>query len=686
MADEVVTEFKLTYYDSPRAGRLALMTMDNGADYKRPSTFGAGALRSLSAAMDELEGQAVKGLMLTGKPFIFAVGADLNMFEDADAEFAREGGKQGHAVFRRLANLPFPTLAAINGACMGGGMEIALHCDYRTLSDAAAALAFPEVFLSIFPAWGGTQLAPRIVGAEHALTTIVHNSMSNNTTMKPKQAYEMGFADWLLPAVDFYDDSVALLERLVAGEEEIQRPAPSTDGLDEALANARAFADNTVHGATAAPYRAIDLIEHAARGGDLDEGYRQEEEGLAELLPARQAQAAIYAFDLTQQRVKAQPWRPDVEGRDVKKIGVVGSGLMGAQLGTLFLRRFEMPLVMKDIDQGVLDDARSHIEGELDKQAGKGRMDAGKAEFLKSIVTYTLDYEPLSGADFIIEAVLEELGLKQKIWADVENVVDDGCVLASNTSSLSITDMAAELAHPERVIGFHFFNPVAVLPFLEIVRAQKTSDAAIATGFDVSKTLRKSGVLCADTPAFIVNRLLTRFMGASMAAANQGNSFAEIDDAIKELGLPMGPFELLGFVGIQVAYHTTETLHGHYPDRFPLDANFGRLAELDVDGVYDWSKGREPHEAITKVWQLADGASPLPADRIRQDALEAVAEEAKIMLDEGVVADARDIDTGLLLGAGWPFFMGGACKYLDQTGMSERLFGRQLVGAVDQAG
>jgi 3-hydroxyacyl-CoA dehydrogenase/enoyl-CoA hydratase/carnithine racemase len=685
MSNEVVTEFKVTYTDS-RAGRLAVVTMDNGQDYKRPNTFGEGALASLTRALDELEGQPdVKGMLLTGKHFIFAVGADLNAFEGATPALAREGVTRGHHVFRRIAALPFPTLAAINGACMGGGLEIALHCDYRTLSEAAAAIAFPEVFLSIIPGWGGTQVTPRLIGGPNALQVIVHNALNNNQVLKPKQAFELGLADRLLPSVTFLEDSLALLEAIAAGEEPIQRSEPSTDGLDEALAAARAAADGKVHGATRAPYLAIDLIEHAARGGDLDAGYAQEAEAMAELLPSRQAQASVYAFNLTQQRVKKQPWKPDAQARRIGKLGVVGSGLMGAQLGALFLQRFELPLVMKDIDEGVLERARAHIEGELDKRVQKGRLQEGKARFLKGLVTYTTDYAPLAGSDFVIEAVLERMDLKKAIWADVEGVVDPGCVLATNTSSLSVSEMASDLAHPERVVGFHFFNPVAVLPFLEIVRAEKTNDETVATAFEASKKLKKSGVLCADTPAFIVNRLLTRFNGACVEALAHGNDFAEIDDAIKGLGLPMGPFELMGFVGLKVALHTAETLEAAYPERFAISEAFRAIGESDVNGIYDWSKGRVPFDEIAAAVQVEPGAEKLTDDEIRQRAIEAVADEAHIMLTAGVVADARDIDTGLLLGAGWPFFMGGVCKYLDQTGTSERLFGRQLITDKDGA-
>ena len=687
VASELVTSCKVTYLDSREAGRLAILTLDNGADHRKPNTFGERSLASLRAAVEEVAAQAdVKGLLLTGKPFVFAAGADLGAFEGMDEAGAREAARRGHDVFGRLRDLAFPTLAAINGVCMGGALELALHCDYRTLSASAAGVAFPEVFLSIVPAWGGTQLTPAIAGAVNALTVIVGNPLSNNRVLRAEQAAQLGLADRLLPATDFFEASLATLESLVTGQLPLPARDPSTDGLDEALATARRAADDRVHGATRAPYVAIDLIEFAARGGDLAEGLRRETEALAELLPARQAQAAVYSFGLTQQRVKRQPWRPAAAPRRITKVGIVGAGLMGAQLGALFLQRFEVPLVLTDIDAGVLEQARRHIDGELDQRVAKGRLRPGKADHLKSLVTTSTDVADHAGADFVLEAVAEDLGVKQRIFGDLEAVVDAGCILATNTSGLSVTAMAAGLTLPDRVVGFHFFNPVAILPLVEVVRTQATSDEALATAFAAATTLRKSAVPCADTPGFVVNRLLTRFMGACGQAVNHGSGFAEVDDATKELGLPMGPFELLGLVGPVVAAHVARTLHEAYPDRFALDDNFQMLASSGLPGVYDWSKGLVPYREVTERWRVSDvGVQRMTAAEIREAAVEAVADEIVVMLDEGVVADARDIDTCLLLGAGWPFFLGGICKYLDQTGVSQKRFGRALIGATDRA-
>lgn len=318
------TRFRLQSYDSPCAGRLGILTLTREGGPRRPPVFDRAALDSLEEALDEFEKQDPSGLLVTGKPFGFAAGADLDEFVGADAAFAREAGRRGHRVFSRLRGLSVPTLAAINGVCMGGGLELALHCDARTLSKGAMALAFPEVFLSIVPAWGGTQLAPRLIGGPQALRLIVHHALEQNRTLDPGQAFEMGLADRLLEPVDFLEESLRWLEALASGREKLAREAPSREGLDDALEQARAFAAAKVHGATPAPDRAIELIAHAARGGSLDEGLAREEEVLEELLPSRQAQASVYAFDLVQSRVKTQPGRPEAKPRPVRKVAVVG--------------------------------------------------------------------------------------------------------------------------------------------------------------------------------------------------------------------------------------------------------------------------------------------------------------------------------------------------------------------------
>jgi 3-hydroxyacyl-CoA dehydrogenase/enoyl-CoA hydratase/carnithine racemase len=646
------TEFKLA-----RAGDVALVTIDNGEDHTKPTFFGRAALASLERVLDELERGNWAALVLTGKPFVFAAGADITEFPNVTRELAIEGSRAGHELFGRIAALPFPTVAGINGACLGGGVEIALHCDARTISTAVRHFALPECFLGIFPAWGGTQLVPRLVGAERAVTFVVENPLRQNRMLTGPQAHELGLADRLLDPAEFVDESIAFARELA--ERPLDRDPPEAADLETVMRRARSRVDDAVHGASPGPYAALELIEGACSGWTLEQGYREEEQRIGEVLPSRQAQASLYAFDLVERRTRRRVGIPDVEPRRVERVGIVGAGLMATQLATLFLRRLEVPVVIRDVKQEIVDEALGSIRAELDRQVAKGRYGEGKARFLGSIVSGSTGYEGFAGCDLVLEAVFEDLAVKKQVFAELEAVVGPECVLATNTSSLSVTDMAADLAHGERVVGMHFFNPVAVLPLLELVRAGETDDVTLATAWDVGKRLRKRMVLVRDAPAFVVNRVLTRMTTVLMDALEHGNSVEETDEAILRLGMPMAPSVLLQMVGPKVANHVLETLHESFPDRFPLSPTLAAYAE-----------GRE--EVVLR------GDRRRTVEEIQEEALEAIADEIAHMLAEGVVAEAADVDTALLLGAGWPFFLGGITKYLDQTGISQRVLGHAL--------
>jgi 3-hydroxyacyl-CoA dehydrogenase/enoyl-CoA hydratase/carnithine racemase len=652
---EVRTEFKLRRVDT-EAGPLALVTIDNGHDHTKPTVFGRSAFESAQRLLAELEDGDWVAMVLTGKPFVFAVGADMTEFPKISSrEEAMEGSRAGHEAFGRIAALPFPTVAAVNGACLGGGLEIALHCDARTISSSVRHFGVPEVFLGIFPAWGGTQLIPRLVDPKTAVKVVVQNPMRQNKMLTGPEAVEAGLADKLLEAVEFLDDSIAYALELV--ERPLERTPPDTSEMAEVLRRARNQLDDSVHGAAPAPYRALDLIE-GSQGWSIEEGYRAEEEAIADLIMSPQARASLYAFDLVDRRAKQDAGRPDAETRKVRKVGIVGAGLMAAQLATLFLRRLEVPIVLRDLDQEIVDRAVESIREELQS----GRYSEGKARFLGSLVSGSTGYDGFADCDLVLEAVFEDMGVKREVFAELERVVSPECVLATNTSSLSITEMASELEHPERVAGMHFFNPVAVLPLVEVIRAAETDDATLATVWDTAKKLRKRPVLSADAPAFIVNRVLTRMTTVLMDALENGNTVDETDEAILRLGMPMAPSVLLQMVGPRVAYHVLETLNEAYPDRFPLSETLRNYAE-----------GRE--EIAVR------GDSRRSVEEIQRDALEAIADEVNRMLEEGVVADPKDVDTALILGAGWPFFLGGITKHLDQTGVSERVTGSTLASA-----
>jgi len=638
---------------------IALVTIDNGADHTKPTVFGRSAFESLERLLRELESDDWAGLMITGKPYFFSAGADLEEFSvRATPELAREGSRIGHELFGRIRALAFPTVAAINGACLGGGVELALHCDARTISTAVRHFACPECFLGIIPGWGGTQLVPRLVGGETAVAFIVENPLRQNRMLDGLRAHELGFADRLLEPPEFVDESLAFVTELIRNTAESATRFESGDGppgdaVADTLRKARARLDDAVHGAAPAPYRALDLIEGALTGWSLEEGYRAEEDAIAELLPSRQAQASLYAFDLVERRAK-QPPRLAAEPRRVGKIGIVGAGLMATQLAALFLRRLELPLVITDVEEQALVRAREAIGGELAGLVAKGRYDEGKARFLASLVQTTTENAAFADCDLVLEAVFEELELKHRVFAELEAVVSPDCVLATNTSALSVTAMAAGLEHPERVVGMHFFNPVALLPLVEVVRGEQTSDATAATAFEVATKLRKRPLLVDDAPAFVVNRILTRLMSVVLKALERGNTVEETDEAILRLGLPMAPSVLLQMVGPRVAQHVLQTLHEAYPDRFPLSQTLDNYAD-----------GRQEISVTER--------NPLSQDEILESALESIADEIGHLLDEGVVPTAEDVDTALILGAGFPFWLGGITKHLEQTGLSARM-------------
>ena len=274
--------------------------------------------------------------------------------------------------------------------------------------------------------------------------------------------------------------------------------------------------------------------------------------------------------------------------------------------------------------------------------------------------------------------MFEDLKVKQQVFAEVEAVVREDCILATNTSSLSVTEMASGLAHPERVVGFHFFNPVAVMPLVEIVRAERTDDAAVATAFAVGKALKKSCVLVSDKPAFVVNRLLTRFMGEVTKSVDEGTDFEVADTALAPLGPPMTPFTLLQLVGPAVAFHVSETMKDAYPTASTsrtTSPRWCRRAGRDLD----LGRCRQPVGRPEVAALFAQGDSPLTAEQVRARALEAMAEEINLMLDEGVVAQAQDIDLCMIMGAGWPFHLGGITPYLDRSGVSESVNGKRFL-------
>jgi len=334
---------------------------------------------------------------------------------------------------------------------------------------------------------------------------------------------------------------------------------------------------------------------------------------------------------------------------------------------------------MTDLDQARVDKGVGYVHAELDKLLDKGRISPDRANRLKALVTGSTSKDDFADADFVIEAVFEELKIKKQVFAEVEAVVGVDCVMATNTSSLSITEMAADLKHPERVVGFHFFNPVAVMQLLEIIRGDKTDDATLATAFATGKTLRKTTILAKDSPSFIANRLLGRMMGDVGRIVDEGTPIEVADRAFAGIA-PMPPFVLLGMVGPAIALHNNESLHDAFPQRFYVPEGLRRLVAAGKPGFYIYPEGKpvlDPEVAV--LMETPANPTVLDSAQVRERVLSALAQEAQLMLDEGVVAAAMDIDLALITGAGFALWNGGLTPLLDRTGISGKVNGKRFL-------
>ena len=392
LPDEVVTRALVRDVDlgavvpGNGAGVMALITLDNGHDHTKPNTFGVRGLLSLNAALDAIEARVAAGEVaavgVTGKPFILGAGADLDgaasalAAAGADPQAARQGAREralgiaslGHAVFRRLGELGVPSFGFINGVALGGGLEVALHCTYRTISSGVAMVALPECFLGLVPGWGGAYLLPRLIGPSAALKVIIENPLAQNKMLRGPEAFGLGIADAMFEPADFLEESLRWAARVLTGAVTVpSRELAPAGEWDAAVAAARFLVDGKLHGAAPAPYRALDLVA-AARTATRDEAFAAEDDALADLMLSDELRAGLYAFDLVQKRARRPAGAPDKSlARPVTKVGVVGAGLMAAQIALLFVRRLQVPVVMTDLDQARVDAGVSYVHAEIDK-------------------------------------------------------------------------------------------------------------------------------------------------------------------------------------------------------------------------------------------------------------------------------------------------------------------------------
>ena len=693
MHDETVTHSYVKDVALPSGKTMALLTLDNGLDHKKPTTLGPNGLLELRAALEVQAERAKNGeihaLAITGKPFFLIAGADLSAVTRlSEPSQATAMASLGHYTYELLADLGVPTFAFINGLALGGGLEIALACNYRTVSTTAGALGLPEGFLGLIPGWAGVYRLPRLVGPENALKVMIENPLNNNRTLSGPAAAKMGVADALFESADFIEHSIAFADGVISGTTEVKRPN-AVDPSDpevarrwlEAADAAEKFVDAKLSGAAPAPYKVLEVFRQGLAISQ-QESAALEVEALTGLMRTPQFQNTVYAFlDLVQKRGKRPAGAPDPKlARPVTKVGVVGAGLMASQLALLFVRRLNVPVVITDLDQSRVDKGLAYIHGEIDKLHAKGRMSQDAVNRTKALVTGSVTKEAFADADFVIEAVFEELNVKKQVFAEVEAVVSPECILATNTSSLSVTEMGRDLEHPERLVGFHFFNPVAVMPLLEIAATEWTSDSALSTAFVLGKKLKKTAVKTKDSAAFVVNRVLLRLMSEVQAAFDEGTDAKTADSALAPMGLPMTPLTLLAMVGLPVAQHVNESLNAAFGDRFTISENLQKLIDAKITTL--WVKDEAGNQVLNPEAEklMSFGDQPSTGEQILARVQDALAEEIGLLLDEGVVAEAADVDLCMITGAGWPMHLGGITPYLDQVGASERVNGKKFNG------
>ncbi|MFM2022697.1 MAG: hypothetical protein RIR89_89 [Actinomycetota bacterium] len=682
-SDEVVTHSYVNDITLPSGKVLALITLDNGKDHTRPNTLGPKTLLQFAEKLDQLKERASKkeihAVAVTGKPYFLAAGADLTHVQDIrDRKIGRLIGELGHYSLGKLSELGVPSFVFINGLALGGGLEIALNADYRTINKTAPAIALPEVFIGLIPGWGGAYLLPNLIGIKNSLKVIIENPLKQNRMLSPDDAMELGIADVMFDSARFLEHSIQWADEVINGAKVKRKHEPNAIEKatiwGPAVSIARSMVEEKLGKVPLSPYKALDLIA-AAKSGSKEEAFKREDDAIEELIASDQFRASIYAFNLVQKHAKKPTGAPDKSlARKVTKVGVIGAGLMASQFALLFLRRLQVPVVITDVSQDRIDKGIQYIKDELQKLVDKGRLSTDDRNRFIGNLSGSLDYSAFADCDWVIEAVFEELKIKQEVFSKLEQYVSAECILATNTSSLSVDAMATSLKHPERLVGFHFFNPVAVMPLVEVVRANKSSDEAVATAMEVAKNLKKTAVITSDSAGFVVNRLLGYLLGEAMRAVDEGASFEEVANAIAPLGLPMNPFDLLELVGLKVGAHVLDSMHAFNSDRFYASANLHKLAEhgklLERDG-----KGKIKGYDKQAIAIVSGGTSPRTAEQIFEGVQVGLAKEIKLMLDEKVVGTAQDIDLCMIMGAGWPFHLGGITPYLDRCGASQKAFG-----------
>lgn len=639
-------------------------------NYPPVNALGQGVREGLVACLRQgLDDDQAKALVVIGEGRTFPAGADI-----------REFGKppQGPALPDVVAEYEASdklVVAAIHGTALGGGLEVALGCDYRVAVD-SAKVGLPEVKLGILPGAGGTQRLPRLIGAQKALEVIVAGN-----PVKAKDALELGIVDELIGG-DLLEGALAFARKLAADNAPLRRirdlQAKKED--PDLFSNFEKSIARKQRGFKA-PFHCIKAVQ-AAVELPFDEGMKRERELFAELLVSPESRAQRHVFFAEREVAKVPGLPKDTPKRDINQVAVIGAGTMGGGIAMNFANA-GIPVKILEVKEDALEKGIAVIRKNYENTAKKGRITAQQVEDRMALIQPTLSYDDLSDVDLVIEAVFENMDVKKAVFSELDRVCKPGAILATNTSTLDVNRIAEFTQRPEDVMGMHFFSPANVMKLLENVRGEKTADDVIATVMDLSRRIGKVGVLVGVCHGFVGNRMLHKRQAEAIQLVNEGASPAQVDKVLFDLGFPMGPFAMSDLAGMDVGYRIREELRKEDPDNAPPRnwtdelVEQGRLGQKTQAGVFDYKEGdRTPvpsSEVDALIAKFREDQGIQARDVSDQEILErcmyVMVNEGARILEEGIAARPLDVDVIWIYGYGFPVYRGGVLFWADSVGV-----------------
>ncbi len=642
---------------------------------EKVNKFSSPVMLELESLLKELiDRENIKGAyLISGKKDIFIAGADIDEISAIkEKEEAYQKAKKGIEIFSLIERLPFPMVAAIDGACLGGGAEIALFCHFRVASDnKATRIGFPEVNLGILPAWGGAQRLPRLIGLAPALDMIL-----TGRTVDGRRALRMGLVDALFPHQVFEEFAERFLEDVI--RKGLKRSKPKKKALFQKIiedtplnflvfSKARKQVMERTYGNYPAPLAIIDSLKYGYKR-KIEKGYEYDARKLGELLTSDVSRNLVNIFYLTESVKKERGVKGEPKIKEIKRAGVVGAGVMGSGIAYAF-SSVDIPVRMRDINTQALSQGMKAIASIYNDSVKKRRMKEGEAYQKISCISPSVDLSGFSMADLVVEAVFEDMEVKKSLISELNKVVKEGCIVASNTSSLSITEMQSFFKDPENFVGLHFFNPVHRMPLVEVVRGEKTSDDTVATVFALSKKLGKTPIVVKDERGFLVNRILMPYLNEAVLLLEEGCPVEVLDSSMKKFGMPMGPIRLLDEVGIDVASKVALILYNSFGERMKPSFKMEKMIELKLlgkktgKGFYLFDHKERVNEEIYRILKIEKRA--FSAEEAVKRMAMVMINEASRCLEEGIVDSPSAVDIGMIFGAGFPPFRGGLLRYAD---------------------